>query len=132
MAFNVPEFPLLCNIWAGPNPPVGAPRLSAACNLGMGRRSMPMAEGMDQFNLTHMLAQLLLPAGTDIRDLSCSPATSGDIVEVPAGTGRYYVVVSVDDLGKGFPNEHRFALLAKACSATFASFAGVDWPTPIP
>jgi hypothetical protein len=132
MPFTVPEFPLLCNIWAGPNPPTGVPRLTAACNLGMGRRIMPAAPSEDVFNAPHMLAQLLLPAGTDIRDASCSPATSGDVVEVPAGSGRFYYVLGVDDLGKGFPNEHRFALLAKACSAYYGPFAGVDWPTPIP
>jgi len=132
MAFTIPTFNLTCKIWAGPNPPSGAPRLSSVCNLAMGRRTMPSFPHEDTFVAPHMLAQLLLPAGTDIRDASCSPATSGDVVEVPAGTGRYYYVLEVDDFGKGFPNEHRWALLAKACAAYFAPFAGVDWPTPIP
>jgi hypothetical protein len=46
-------------------------------------------------------------------------------VEVPAGSGRYYEVVQVDDAGKGFPNEHRIAGL----------IATVDlgmWPVPYP
>jgi hypothetical protein len=48
-----------------------------------------------------------------------------DLVEVPAGTGRFYRVQWVDDLGKGFDNEHRFALLLQ--TNTFS-----PWPIPMP
>jgi hypothetical protein len=63
---------------------------------------------------------LLVPAGTDLRDNH--NLTGSDVVVVPAGSGRGYFVDQVDDLGKGFANEHRFALLSKAGA----------WPTPIP
>jgi hypothetical protein len=59
--------------------------------------------------------------GTDIRDLNT--ATGYDIVEVPAGTGRLYLVEQVDDVGKGFLNEHRCATLSKGL---------FTWPSPIP
>lgn len=53
---------------------------------------------------------LLLPPITDIRGMQ---DVSGfvDVVEVPQGTGRWYGVAVVDDVGKGYPNEHRTALL---------------------
>jgi hypothetical protein len=66
---------------------------------------------------------LLLPPGSDIRDGLTS--TGYDAVEVPSGSGRYYTVIFVDDVGKGFPNEYRMAFLVK-------SDVNGDWPTPIP
>lgn len=75
--------------------------------------------------------QLLLPAGTDVRD--GSTGGEADIIEVPAGSGRWYSVMSVDDMGKGFPNEHRFALLHKIYERLNPIlFLGANWPTPIP
>ena len=63
---------------------------------------------------------LLVPTGTDIRDFKTGG--SGDTVEVGAGTGRFYVVCWVDDIGGGFANEHRFAELV----------AVAPWPVPYP
>lgn len=63
---------------------------------------------------------VMLPSATDIRPPNS--AGGADKVEMPAGSGRFYQVQFVDDIGKGFPNEHRFAILAQM---------GV-WPTPIP
>jgi hypothetical protein len=132
VAFTLPVFPLTCNVWDGPNPPAGAPRLVTPGNLSFGRRVFPSAPNFNNFDTTAASASLLVPPGTDIRDASCGAAAGGDVIEVPAGTGRFYYAIYVDDLGKGFPNEHRVALLVKACSAVFSHFAGVDWPTPIP
>jgi hypothetical protein len=66
---------------------------------------------------------LLLPALTDIR----ATYTNGsfDVVDCPAGSGRIYAVVFVDDSGKGFANEHRVACLSQYNAAGL-------WPTPIP
>jgi hypothetical protein len=62
----------------------------------------------------------LFPPGTDIRDGS---GPSGiDSLECPAGSGRYYYVTNVDDIAKGFANEHRYALVQKY----------PPWPEPIP
>jgi hypothetical protein len=68
---------------------------------------------------------LLLPKGTDVRDEL--NATGRDGVECPAGSGRFYEVIFVDDIGKGFPNEHRGATMEK----TFGP-GPTEWPTPIP
>lgn len=54
---------------------------------------------------------LLLQAYTDIRGENS--VGGADTVEVPAGSGRYYTVTWVDDIGKGFSNEHRFACLVQ-------------------
>jgi hypothetical protein len=64
---------------------------------------------------------LLLPPAVDVR--GPQDTVSFDMVEVPAGSGRWYSVVGVDDIGKGFSNEHRTA-------AIFA-LAG-SWVAPYP
>jgi len=54
---------------------------------------------------------LLTPAHTDLRD---NASTGGhDAVEVPSGSGRYYDVTYCDNIGMGFPNEHRAGVLQK-------------------
>jgi hypothetical protein len=50
---------------------------------------------------------LLLPPFIDVR--GPQDTVSFDMVEVPEGTGRWYQVTGVDDIGKGFDNEHRTA-----------------------
>jgi len=75
--------------------------------------------------------QLLLPALTDVR--SGVVAAVPDFVEVPAGSGRWYQVYAVDDIGKGFANEHRIAvILAVSALVNPTAYAGIVWPVPIP
>jgi len=133
MSFVIPQFPLVCAIHTGGVPyPFGLLRSTSPCNLAWGKRvaffaadwgpGVPQVEGS---------TQLLLPAHTDIRDSSCTG--DNDYVEVPSGSGRWYAVLAVDDVGKGFPNEHRVAVIAKAYQQMNPTlFAGLQWPTPIP
>lgn len=116
MAYVLPTFNLNVNVWRGPQtlPPGGAPDLTPIGNLAAGRR-LPFDNTSAVLDM-----YLLLPAGTDIR--SSINATDPDVVEVPAGSGRFYLVAFVDDLGKGFANEHRFAVLLQTGT----------WPAPIP
>jgi len=73
---------------------------------------------------------LLCSAGTDIRDHHCT-GNPIDMVEAPAGSGRWYVVYEVDDIAKGFANEYRWAALQKYTN--FPVIANMpDWPAPIP
>ncbi len=59
----------------------------------------------------------LFPKGTDIRcQLNALHSGENDLLEIPATSGRYYNVQFVDDLGKGFGTEHRFAALFPAGS----------------
>jgi hypothetical protein len=132
MAFTVPDFPLTCNIWTGPAFPAGAPRLTSPCNLAFGKRVTISPEDVTTNVALLAASQLLLPKLTDIRDASCNVVNGADIVECPAGSGRYYFSEYVEDLGKGFANEHRIAMLIKACAANSTAFVGHNWPTPIP
>lgn len=131
MAFTLPTFNLTCNIHTVAGG-VNVFRLSSDCNLAMGRRTAnPNGTVEQDGGLFGLLPILLLPVGTDVRDSSCGGEM--DIVEVPAGTGRWYQVIAVDDVGKGFPNEHRLATLGKTWGfAGNGSGLTLPWPTPIP
>ncbi len=120
MAFTPPTFNLAINIWRFPNLVYGAPDVITVCNLAYGRRN---AQSLDTTDLT---MSVLLPAGTDIR---ADWNTAGrDVVEVPAGSKRFYEVANVDDSGKGFTNEHRVALVSTLPSGYF----GFVFPVPLP
>lgn len=122
MPFVLPTFNLTCNIYTWPFPTVNPPRISPVCQL-----RAPAANnggfGSGLLAVTQII-QLLLPPGTDIRDTYCTPINAPDVVEVPAGSGCHYQVMWVNDIGKGFANEHRYATLAKT--------AAIAWPVPIP
>lgn len=134
MAFTVPDFNLPCNIYTGPWL-TKVLRLSPMCNLAWGRR-------VNNTNLTGsfvpggnvtILMTLLLPAGTDVRCAMQANPPVLDIIEVPAGSSRWYGVAAVDDIGKGFSNEHRGAVLTPIFPALDpVVFAGSQWPTPMP
>lgn len=121
MGFSVPNFNITCNIWRIASPPPAAPFSTEDCNLALGRRTSSY-QGLYSSDREPVMS-LLLPPGTDIR--GPQSATGPDVVEVPAGTGRFYTVVGVDDSGKGWPNEHRVALIA------WTSAYG-NWPDPMP
>lgn len=116
MAFVVPTFPLTVNIWR--NAAFGGPpSLTSPGNLAMGHRSYP---SLSQAALPAFSPILLLPKLTDVR--TNRKGGLSDFVEVPAGSGRTYVVEDVEDVGKGFPNEFRVAVL----------MARTGWPVPYP
>lgn len=124
MAFRVPSMPLMCNIWHKPHlPPADPPDVVVRCNLSWGRR-VNVGEGAEaaQGSLT---MSLLLPPLTDVRSWVHYLGGAWDYVEVPAGSQRFYTVADVDDIGKGFLNEHRCAVLIQ--SVTIG-----PWPAPIP
>lgn len=118
MSYNLPTFNLTANIWRFANYPADPPTLTSLANLVFGGRTNPVG-GSDVIANVFVL----LPKDTDIRDSYCLSTTEGDIVELPAGTGRIYITLYVDDSGKGFSNEHRIAILQKF---------GNSWPVPIP
>jgi hypothetical protein len=110
-------------------------RFQTVCNLSTGRASRSSAFADTGFpGELGTDRNLLLPAGTDIRDFNCALAGYPyDIVEVPSGSGRWYAVGIVDDVAKGFPNEYRMAYITKISDAVDSPRnAGLFWPTPIP
>jgi hypothetical protein len=131
MSFTLPEFNLTCDIYTGPWA-TRVFRLSASGNLAFGKRVQQAA--LDSvgggFPIGSSQPVLLLPALTDIRSGVQVPKT--DLVEVPSGSGRWYLVFAVDDIGKGFPNEHRAAVLIQVSSLVSSTeFAGLNWPVPM-
>ncbi len=131
MAFTLPTFNLLCTVFTGAWPTVTARLTDVPCNLALGRRVQGGAQGAQVEGYFIPVPTLLVPPDTDIRDFSC--AVQDSLIEVPQGSGRYYGILVVDDIGKGFDNEHRFVSLYKACESTDpAGFPGLFWPSPIP
>jgi hypothetical protein len=121
MAYSVPVFNITVTINRHATGKVGGPDVSSLANLAWGRRvAAPASGGTAMLGVVFVSPVLLLPLGTDIRDLYCP--SGADFVEAPAGSGRWYSVAVVDDIGKGFSNEHRAAVLVKSS----------PWPQPIP
>ena len=132
MAFTIPQFPILCDIFTGPYPTRVLRVGGQICNLQYGRRFAHFADFPIE-NESSQIMSLLLPPLTDVRSIVCGYAA--DIVECPQHSGRIYLVVNVDDVGKGFDNEFRVATLLAASEHKFgpgSDFVGVFWPTPIP
>lgn len=123
MPFIIPEFNLTVDIWRfNLTPSTDPPSVTTTGNLAWGRRgAVPASGGTAAIGVVFTAPTLLLPALTDIRSKE-KGATDGDKVEVPAGSGRLYRCIYVDDIGKGFPNEHRGAYLVPLA----------PWPFPIP
>jgi len=131
MAYSLPQFNLTCDIYRGPWLTRTLAIAAQPCNLAYGRRHSLQNVASGTQNGESMNMSLLLPPGVDVRDLSC--AAVDDVVECPSGSGRWYQVSNVDDIGKGFDNEHRCAILFKISAAMFGgSYAGLQWPAPIP
>lgn len=122
MAYSRPRMPIQCDIYdnVGTVPPTAAPRVANVnCQLRFLRSQFAQLADNGR-GVSTML--LLVNPGTDIR------MTWGfnlpDLVEVPSGTGRWYVVNAVDDVAKGFPNEYR------AASISSTNFTIATWIPP--
>lgn len=116
--YTLPTFNLSVNIWrfASITPPVitAPPDVVTVGNLNPGKRVYgQVAEGFPMY--------LLLPKLTDVR--WSGQGGNQDWIEVPAGSGRWYETIFVDDVGKGFPNEHRLAIIIQV---------DATWPLPMP
>jgi hypothetical protein len=76
--------------------------------------------------------EVKLPALTDVRPPYLLEGDYlGDYIDVPAGSGRMYLVKQVDDVAKGFTNEYRSVLCIPAPWSD-ADETHHTWPTPIP
>lgn len=120
MPFRLPAFNVPVNLWnTSSGGPLGPPSHTTMGNLSPGRLTEYQIVTFNGYQM-----YLRLPAGTDAR----SEAQGGSpIAEVPAGTLRFYRIVWVDDIGRGFANEHRLAILVQ-CGAG----SPYHWPLPIP
>lgn len=113
MAYRLPTFNLTAKIWTGPQgvlPPAGAPRLTAACALWIYKTGMLLSPL--QTAGTIVVVCIKWPAGTDVRPLygfNGGLVMSGDVVELPALSGRFYEIISVDDVARGYANQYRIS-----------------------
>jgi len=122
MAFILPTFNLTADIYTGiggPTPTVV--RLTTACQLRAPEMRTAAQSVASPFATSGMV--ILFPAGTDVRDQNSAPGLGEDWIQVPAGSNRWYIIIRVDDVAKGFANEHRFAIARKH---TYL------WPVPMP
>lgn len=132
MSFVVPQFPIVCDIYSGPWSTRVLRVAAASCNLAWGRRVDAKLNVSPFDNQGMSTMTLLLPSGTDVRDLRCGAVE--DVLECPSGSGRWYQCVGVDDIGKGFPNEHRGAIIQAIFDGAggTGTYPGLLWPAPIP
>lgn len=118
MAFVLPTFNLDYNLWHGPSVPPSDPvDATGVCQL---RGANHTAACVNPTSALAAQAYALFGPLEDVRDQN-NPNGS-DFIEIPAGSARYYQIMVVDDVAKGFTNEHRYAILNKY------GF----WPIPIP
>ncbi len=132
MSFSLPTFNLSCDIYTGPWAS-RVFRLTTMGNLAWGKRTQGFFGSYPSgtFSPSTQPEVLLLPPLTDIRSAVISVQT--DMVEIPSGSGRWYTVQAVDDIGKGFTNEHRAAIVTQASQYIDATdFPGLFWPVPMP
>lgn len=145
MPFRVPTFNLTVNIWHNGTGVANDPDVVTAGNLSPGNRSGLTLNSLGggvlaTANLAISLAEtmfLALPGLTDIRGWGQDGLAGGDNVEIPAGTGRFYAVLGVDDVAKGFANEYRRATLCPITGPLVASTLNTNgitgpWPLPLP
>lgn len=113
MAFRLPTFNLTYNASATPfaypvlTIPTPPYRINGAvCQLTYGRRvNVGTTGGTNQPGVVVVANNLLVPAGADIRGFQ--DTINPDMIEIPVGSGQWYVCYSVNDIAKGFANEHR-------------------------
>lgn len=133
--FTLPHFPLTMNIYKMTFPYnflTKTFRVSVPCQL-RAWGSHPRTQYVSAFPTGSIVGEVAVLCGphTDIRDNACSGAS--DLVELPAGSGRWYFVVYVDDVAKGDPNEYRQAYIAKAYTSADPNYLNFPyWPSPIP
>jgi len=133
MPYRVPEFNLLCDVYDGPFPTKALRIHNLPCNLSLGKRVYQNSTyaGFPDF-VGGASQTLLVSKGTDLRAAMCG--VPSDLIELPPGSGVWYDVVDVSDVGKGFDNEFRVAPLGKLFAGRVNEDWGctVYWPIPIP
>lgn len=134
MAFQVPTFNLSVGIHRCAAPYDFTTKVYHGVQLGQlrGFGQFPRLNINSPTNVPQYTdaTSVLFPAGTDVRFYGAGGLTH-DVLEVPAGSGRWYIVMDVDDVAKGFANEYRWASVAKQVFPSFIANWPL-WPAPIP
>lgn len=100
----VPAFPTSISIFTGANAsqPTQNPRVNTSCQL-----LYVYQQGfsdVDQEYVTKQPVLILIAAGTDIRGMECGGPL--DIIQLPAGTGNWYIVAYVVPRWMGYAGSH--------------------------
>ena len=146
MAFVIPTFNLTINIWNdGADVTVDPPDVVTVGNLVSSRPDADPLPVAPATTIALMKAQMqrmvrfrtiLVPKLTDVRGTGASAGAYGSVIECPAASGRFYLTTDVDDSGKGFANEHRWAYVIPLVGVVRDSvdyWANTpDWPYPTP
>ena len=141
MGFQPPTFNLAVNVWRYTTPKANPPNLTTSGNLSFGKTRPTITALQVSGRLWYYpCIDLCLPKGTDIR--GHTRPIGQDFVEVPAGTGRYYCAIRVEDVAKGFTNEYRLAIILQLDSELIslllsgggygAGWGATIWPEPTP
>lgn len=117
MPYVIPAMPLTCRIWTHFIPGTStyaAPDQTVSCNLSPGKRVLSIIDSLriyssDGHTVFCMPMELLLPALTQVS--AGNPNKTPSVIEVVPNSLRLYWCVYVDDIGKGFANEHRLAIM---------------------
>jgi hypothetical protein len=131
VAFRLPAFNLTANIWRvnGVARTYAAPDVITLCNLSQGRRVLAPVAKAAGVPAPYYPSELLLPPLTDVRGFW--NGVNQDVIEVPAGSKRFYSVIQVDDVAKGFANEYRLALMLYQVAGN-SNLIGGPYPAPVP
>lgn len=138
MAFTVPQFPIDIVIWHNYDPAVssyGLPDGTSLANLSPGKRTFSVWQDVQPTDTVFRFPmEVLVPPLTDLRAWYDDGAgVKPDLVECPKSSTRFYIVYYVDDIAKGFANEHRFAMLQMVRGATtFVDTGPIPFPIPLP
>lgn len=103
-------------------------------NLSQGKRTLSdfseVTKIIGGITCYGLVSELLCPKLQDVR-----PATDvavADLLEIPAGSKRLYVVLHVDDVAKGFANEYRIVFCCRVAQAVVFTTSTVAVPSPLP
>ncbi len=136
MPFVLPTFNLTANVWHAFTPMVStysAPDGDFGCNLSPGKRGFVQLPPLSGLTYSYFPMELLCPPGTNVNAEINGGHTPADVVECPAGSQRFYWVSYVDDVGKGFSNEHRLVMCNMFFSRIDFSDVSFDQPkSPLP
>jgi len=104
MPYQPPGFPARCNVYD--NGGGGPPRV---VNLPCNMNGMNRDHNSYDFGFSYQL--MYFPYRSDVRD-STDAAAGGDWVELPPGSGAFYLLLAVRDVARGYPNEFRIGYVS--------------------
>lgn len=139
MAFMLPTFAIDSSVWHAYDPAVStysAPDIDKLKgNLTPGKRVMQhyvnvFSNELGLFLYTFQM-EYLTEKLADVRPAIYSPAALVDLIECPRASGRMYMVSYVDDIGKGFANEHRLVTMFRLAQDCVFTDTTISVPVPL-